>query len=117
MMDVELHQGGKKVIDERSLNLAYDEIVAKNRAVMGKKQMDYSSDNITRFGLRGVIIRMYDKWCRLENLTKEHATIHVKDESLRDTLLDMANYAIIGVMLLDGDWGKDWVEESEREEV
>ena len=36
---------------------------------------------------------------RIESLTKKEA--QVKDESIKDTLLDMANYAIMTVMWMD----------------
>ena len=47
-------------------------------------------------------IRLGDKFARLKSLTKG-GVMRVKDESLRDTLLDMANYAIMSVMELDAE--------------
>lgn len=46
-------------------------------------------------------IRLGDKFNRFKSLSKGNEW-HVKDESIRDTLLDLANYAILTVMELDG---------------
>jgi len=41
----------------------------------------------------GLVVRISDKMTRICNLLKADA--QVKDESIKDTLLDMANYAMI----------------------
>ena len=41
----------------------------------------------------GLMVRISDKMTRISNLLKQDA--QVKDESIHDTLLDMANYAMI----------------------
>ena len=45
-------------------------------------------------------IRLSDKLSRFKTLSRS-AEQQVKDESLRDTLIDLANYAIMSVMELD----------------
>lgn len=56
------------------------------------------AENIGIPAWKGALIRMSDKWSRIENLAvKEDA--QVKDESFDDTLLDIANYAIIVYIL------------------
>ena len=45
-------------------------------------------------------IRLGDKLARFNALTKEGGQ-QVSDESIRDTLIDLANYAIMTVMELD----------------
>lgn len=65
------------------------------------KNHDYgnSFDNsLNKFGLIASIVRMNDKMNRLETLASKRA--EVKDESVEDTLLDLANYAIMTVMWL-----------------
>lgn len=47
---------------------------------------------------RGVLVRMSDKWSRLEQLASGKTP---KNESLRDTLIDLAVYALIDVLLLE----------------
>ena len=44
-----------------------------------------------------ILVRLYDKYLRLETLLNG-ATQQVTDESINDTLLDMANYAIMEVI-------------------
>ena len=47
-----------------------------------------------------VRIRLSDKLNRVKALTRGDSQ-QVQDESLRDTLLDLANYAILAVMEMD----------------
>lgn len=64
-----------------------------------KKNMDYGdsfSKSYQEFGLVAPVVRMSDKVERLKSLSKGEA--QVKDESIRDTLLDIANYAIMTVV-------------------
>ena len=51
------------------------------------------------------IVRMDDKMSRLISLNSKKEQ-QVMDESLRDTLMDLANYAIMSVMWLDEQWHK-----------
>jgi hypothetical protein len=44
-------------------------------------------------------IRLEDKLQRFKRLIK--AENRVKDESIRDTLIDLANYAIMGIIKID----------------
>ena len=46
------------------------------------------------------LIRLEDKLSRLDRLTSG-AEQKVKDESIRDTLMDLANYTIMTLMELD----------------
>jgi len=63
-----------------------------------KKQRDYGHENIARFGRQGLIIRTHDKLARLENLTKSARSYQAQNESIVDTVLDIAGYSAIGVM-------------------
>ena len=47
----------------------------------------------------GILIRMSDKWMRIQNLTRTGKQ-SVKDEALEDTLRDLANYAILAIMAM-----------------
>ena len=44
-----------------------------------------------------ILIRLFDKFSRLERLITGHEA-QVKDESIEDTLMDMANYALMEVV-------------------
>lgn len=66
------------------------------------KNHDYGnsfSELYAEFGLLSSVIRLSDKLGRLKTLLKAEAK--VKDESIRDTLLDMANYCVMTVMEMD----------------
>lgn len=51
------------------------------------------------FGLTSSIIRIQDKLNRLKQLNKTRK-IKVKDEAIKDTVMDLANYAIMTAMRL-----------------
>ena len=64
-----------------------------------KKNKDYG-DAFAKYGPVGVIMRMGDKISRLQSVSKSGIVL-VNDEKIRDTLIDLHNYAAMGVMLLD----------------
>jgi beta-glucosidase/6-phospho-beta-glucosidase/beta-galactosidase len=64
-----------------------------------KKNTDYG-DAFAKFGLIGVLMRIEDKIQRSLSITNNGVNL-VDDESIRDTLLDLHNYAAMGLMLLD----------------
>ena len=69
------------------------------------KNSDYGDsvhETYLKYGLTSFLVRMEDKMSRLRSLsTKSSAEQRAKDESIRDTLLDLANYAIIAVIEMD----------------
>jgi len=70
--------------------------------ILLKKQSDYGPNNIRNAPggpLNGLQVRLYDKMSRLINLIE--SGVKPENESLRDTFVDIANYGVIGVMLLD----------------
>ena len=64
-----------------------------------KKNKDYG-DAFANYGPIGVIVRMGDKMQRLVSVSKNGINL-VSDESIRDTLVDLHNYAAMAVMLID----------------
>ena len=64
-----------------------------------KKNADYG-DAFAEYGPVGVLIRMGDKIKRLQHIEKNQITM-VDDEQMRDTLIDLHNYAAMAIMLLD----------------
>ena len=68
-------------------------------ALFTRKNADYG-DAFANYGPVGVITRMGDKIQRLMSITKTNVQM-VDSESLRDTLIDLHNYAAMGVMLID----------------
>ena len=63
------------------------------------KNRDYG-DAFAHYGSIGVLVRMGDKISRLKSITKSSITL-VNNETLRDTLIDLHNYAAMAIMLLD----------------
>jgi hypothetical protein len=71
-------------------------------ALYARKNADYGdsfSRTFAEYGMAVSCIRLSDKIERLKRLTKAEA--QVKDESIRDTLVDLANYAIMSIMEVD----------------
>lgn len=79
---------------------AFDLIVSELRELMIRKQRDYGHENITAFGEFGVLVRLNDKVARLRNLLAKGKK--PQNESLEDSWRDIANYAIIALMLRRG---------------
>ena len=64
-----------------------------------KKNADYG-DAFAEFGVIGVLMRIEDKIKRCLSITKNGINL-VSDEGIRDTLLDLHNYAAMAIILLD----------------
>jgi hypothetical protein len=67
--------------------------------LFAKKNSDYG-DAFAKYGVIGVLMRIEDKIQRSLSITKNGVTL-VNDEGMRDTLLDLHNYAAMALMLLD----------------
>lgn len=68
-----------------------------------EKNADYGdsfSKSYKEFGIIAPVVRMSDKMERIKQLSKGE-DIKVKDESLKDTLKDLANYALMLVIEMD----------------
>lgn len=74
--------------------------MAKTYAAKNHDYGDSFEQSLDEEGLAASRIRMGDKWNRYKTLSKTK-DIKVKDESIKDTLLDLANYAIMTVMWLN----------------
>jgi len=71
------------------------------------KQMDYGPGNINNaFGgpINGLLVRIGDKFERLKNLYRNGSV--PKHEPVEDSFKDMANYAVIALMVQRGKWPK-----------
>ena len=63
-----------------------------------RKNQDYG-DAFAKYGLIGVLMRIEDKIQRSISITRNRITL-VDDESIKDTLLDLHNYAAMALMLI-----------------
>lgn len=62
------------------------------------KNSDYGDsfgESFKKYGIIAAMVRMEDKWNRINNILKNKGKVEVGDETIGDTLLDMANYAIM----------------------
>jgi hypothetical protein len=64
-----------------------------------KKNIDYG-DAFAKYGVIGVLMRIEDKLQRSMSITKNGVNL-INDEGIRDTLIDLHNYAAMALMLLD----------------
>ena len=76
-------------------------VALENVATLDRKQRDYGSRNISEFGEIGILMRVWDKICRLKNLMGKE---NPQNESIDDSWLDMANYALIAILVRRGIW-------------
>lgn len=63
-----------------------------------RKNADYG-DAFAKYGVIGVLMRIEDKMQRAMSITKNGVNL-VEDEGIRDTLLDLHNYAAMALMLM-----------------
>ena len=90
---------------EEDAQKIYDELLA----ILVKKQIDYGPYNIWHApggATNGLMVRMSDKIERLKNLIYSPKSEKPKNESLEDSCVDLANYAIIALMVQRGVWAK-----------
>lgn len=69
-----------------------------------KKNADYGDsfgETYQRLGLVSAVTRIQDKSNRLCNLAVNKGGQQVNDESIRDTLIDLANYAIMTLIEME----------------
>ena len=64
---------------------------------------DSFGETFKKLGIISAVTRISDKYNRLVNLAT-HPDIDQNDESIRDTLQDLANYALMTIMELDEDY-------------
>jgi len=64
-----------------------------------KKNIDYG-DAFAKYGVIGVLMRIEDKLQRSMSITKNGVNL-INDEGIRDTLIDLHNYAAMALMLLE----------------
>ena len=74
-------------------------IQTEARELFKKKNTDYG-DAFATYGPVGVLVRMGDKITRMQNITNNGISL-VESEKLRDTLIDLHNYAAMAIMLID----------------
>lgn len=88
-------------------------VMAMHRLHMSKSA-DYSPATILGTGMDGIVVRLWEKIARLMNLhgfplriewVEREPNRIPQHEAIEDSLIDLANYAVIGLVLRQGDWG------------
>ena len=108
--------GSYKTIQEKHprINRAFKDLQEIQYELFARKMLDYGKENISmgttletdeekRMALTATWTRMWDKMNRLKNLVVKGNEAQVK-EKVEDTYMDLANYAIISLMVLNDDW-------------
>ena len=96
------------VIDPTQFDLDVWDATEGLAELLISKHKDYGPKNISQSPggpLNGLRVRMWDKLARINNLIETNAD--PKHESLEDSFKDMANYAIIGLLVLQGKWPQE----------
>jgi hypothetical protein len=101
--------------DDETFEKVFGKIYNEAYDLLCQKQARYGDSNIEQLGLHGVISRVgNDKIARARKFLQGKVVDGQvildpldadTDESLTDTLLDIANYALIAVALKRGLWG------------
>lgn len=76
----------------------FEKITEEMQFLYDAKNSDYADsfgESIREFGLIAGVVRIYDKCNRLKQLIKNGYAPKVDDESIIDTLTDLANYAVM----------------------
>lgn len=76
-----------------------EEVQKEGLELFKKKNTDYG-DAFANYGAIGVLVRMGDKISRCQSISNKSVTM-IDSESLRDTLIDLHNYAAMAIMLID----------------
>lgn len=82
----------------------FKSITEEMASTFGKKRKDYgpsTTETWIKYGPASMCTRMRDKLCRIDNLLGRRNDPLVEDEKVQDTLLDLANYAIIALIELE----------------
>jgi hypothetical protein len=96
-----VHSNDPATTFEESLGKIFDEA----QTLLLRKHKDYGPTNIGRSPggpLNGIRVRIWDKQARINNLLDTGA--EPENESLRDSFLDLMNYAAIALVVMDGNW-------------
>jgi hypothetical protein len=90
--------GSNKNVSDYGENYSYSSILRRMDSTHTRKNNDYGDaayQGYKKYGPAYFLVQLHNKLSRLESLTINNRSQMVKDESIDDTLLDMANYAVM----------------------
>ena len=96
--DVVIDEGAEQAerAERKATNTIFNEILENIKYTHDKKNDDYKdsySDTMKRFGTKSGLVRIYDKFNRIENILDSEGKANF--ESAEDNLQDLATYAIM----------------------
>lgn len=85
----------------------FQKITGEMLALTSAKNADYASDsdpfaNFRTFGTLGILVRVSDKFARLKTALVDKQKLAVASETVEDTCLDLATYAVLLLCYLRG---------------
>lgn len=101
IIDNDLNEEVPESITSESIS-KFKEITDSMAKTYEAKNHDYGNSfdqSLNEFGLVASVVRLGDKMNRIKSLIKKEA--QVKDESIKDTLLDLASYSVMTLMWLN----------------
>ena len=87
-----------KNVSDHGKDYSYSSILRQMDDTHTRKNNDYGDaayQGYKKYGPAYFLVQLHNKLSRLESLTINNRSQMVKDESIDDTLLDMANYAVM----------------------
>ena len=85
------------------METTFEMVTAEMLNMYQRKNADYGNsfaETIQEFGFIPAVARINDKLKRVKNMVKGN-DMNIKDESMRDNLMDIANYCVLTIMELD----------------
>lgn len=94
--------------DDAPFDTACSDTVTDLYNLLCQKQHDYGSSNILDSIVdpqTALLVRLGDKFARLKNLHQKNR--EAKNETVRDTVVDIAGYAVLLLMVMDGTFPRE----------
>lgn len=82
----------------------FEEITDEMHELYKIKNLNYGdsfSKSFNEYGLTMLCIRLEDKLNRLKSLIKQDKEANTDDESIRDTIIDISVYSVLGLLEID----------------
>ena len=97
----------KKTNSKIKVPLSFEAGIIASKAIhlLVQKHEDYGPANISDApggALNGLSVRLHDKVARLNNLLSNNK--EPQNESIQDTFIEILNYALIALLVIDGKW-------------
>lgn len=89
-----------EIADNHNPFKKYTDKLAETLLEKNQAYGDSFTKSVDKYGLSVIGVRLSDKYNRIEHLITNHE-LKENDESLEDTLLDMAGYSILGLKYLE----------------